>query len=114
MKDADGWYWARNVLFFAIGGVMAAFLSFLSLAAWYSANPGIVATDAWQPMLRFIISGTGTAPWVIGIIACVVIGVRTSRPMKRTIAAVIAAAVVLGLEVLAMTGYLALLSYYCA
>lgn len=114
VKGADHWYWARAMLLFVVGELMASVLWFFSLASWYSANPDVIDSDVWQPVVRFIISGAGTAPWAIGTIACIIIGIRTSRPVARMTTAVIAAAVVLSLEVLAMATYLALLSYYCA
>jgi hypothetical protein len=113
VKNADGWYWIRVMLCFAIGGVTASVLWFLSLAAWYSANPDVVDTEAWRPVLRFIISGTEMAPWVIGIIGCIVIGVRTSTSVTRKSATITAAGTVLTLEAVTFAGYLALFSYYC-
>jgi hypothetical protein len=113
-KGADRWYWVQAMLIFAIGGFMAGVLWFLSLAAWYSANPGVVDSDAWRPILRFIISGTEMAPWTIGIIACIIVGVRTSTSLTRKSAAISAAAIVLVLEAVTLAGYLALLAYFCA
>ena len=113
VNGADRAYWALTALSFVTGGIIASFLSFLTLAAWDSANSS-AATDAWQPMLRFIISGTAMVPWGIGIVACIVIGIRTSRPVNRLAAAITATTIVLVPEALAVVGYLALLSYYFA
>ena len=39
VNDADRAYWALTALSFVTGGIIASFLSFLTLAAWDSANP---------------------------------------------------------------------------